>query len=103
MAAMVYKSLMGKRRFTRLVGRHGKLKGISSGLVVLKPKESVGEHTTGHKEEVIIILKGHAKVSWGKKSISVGENSFLYMPRHTVHNMQNSGRAPLKYVYLTVA
>ena len=103
MPTMMYKSLAGKKRFTRLVGCHGKLKGMRCGLVVLKPKESVGEHTTGHKEEGIIILKGHAKVSWGRKSISVGEKSFLYIPRHTVHNMQNSGREPLKYVYVTVA
>jgi quercetin dioxygenase-like cupin family protein len=96
------KTLSGTKRFTRLVGDSKKLSGLSSGLVVLKPKESAGEHSTKDREEIIIILKGKARVRYGKKDrFILKEKSFAYLPSGTVHNVENSGTGLLKYTYIT--
>lgn len=100
---VIHKSLRCANKFKRLVGVHGQVKGMRSGFVVLLKNESVGQHNTGRKEEAIIILEGKARLYYRKKSITVEENSFLYIPKNTVHDMKNIGSLPLKYVYVTVS
>ncbi len=95
------RSLSGNGRFRRLLGSHGKLKGLRSGLVALKPGESVGEHNTGLKEEVLVILKGRAAIYCAKRRISAQRNTFVYVPPKCRHNVKNIGAGPLKYVYIT--
>jgi len=75
--------------------------GLRSGIVVLKAGEAVGEHSTGHKEEVLIILKGRARICCERKRINAGEHSFIYLPSYIRHNVENRGRGLLKYVYIT--
>ena len=94
--------LKGNRRFTRLFGDSSKPKGLRSGFVVLKPKESVGLHNTGPCEEVIFIITGSAVIHCGKrKNFKVKKNSFIYIPSQTPHNLSNPGSKPLKYIYTT--
>lgn len=94
-------ALKGRQRFTRLLGDSSK-KGLRAGLVVLKPKESVGEHKTEHKEEVIIILNGSATIYYGKnKKIKAPQNTFVYIPPETLHDVKNSGSKILRYLYVT--
>lgn len=94
--------LKGKRRFTRLLGDPFNKKGLRAGLVVLKPKESIGEHKTEHKEEVIVILNGSATVYFGKnKKLMAPQNTFVYIPPETLHNVKNSGSKSLRYLYVT--
>ena len=94
--------LKAGQRFTRLLGDSSKMKGLRSGLVTLKPQESVGEHKTEKKEEVIVILKGSAVISYGKdKKIKAIQNTFVYIPPETVHNVKNSGSKILRYIYVT--
>ncbi|TAM37526.1 cupin domain-containing protein [bacterium] len=96
--------LKSRQRFTRLLGDPSKIKGLRSGLVNLGPRESVGEHKTENKEEVIIILKGSAVICHGKnKKIKAPQNTFVYIPPETVHNVKNSGRRILRYLYVTAA
>lgn len=69
---------------------------------MLKPKESVGEHSTKDREEIIIILEGKARVSFGKKGrFILKEKSFAYLPCSTKHNVENAGKGLLKYTYIT--
>ncbi|MDD5060245.1 MAG: cupin domain-containing protein [Candidatus Omnitrophica bacterium] len=97
-------ALKGNKRFLRLFGNSGKSKGMVSGLVSLKPKESIGCHNTLGKEEALIILKGLAQVSYGKKStIKVKAQSFVYIPPETDHDVRNIGKSILCYVYLTAS
>ena len=92
--------LKGSQRFLRLFGSSKVSKGLRSGYVVLKPKESVGEHNTGSSQEVIIVVGGSGKVVYGrKKSLTVKKNSFIYIPPRMPHNVVNTGRVALKYVY----
>ena len=94
--------LKGKQKFLRLLGDYQKPKGLRSGLVTLKPQESIGEHKTENKEEVIIILKGSATVYYGgSKKIKAAQRSFVFIPAETVHNVKNSGNKILQYVYVT--
>ena len=93
--------LKGKKRFTRLLGDSSK-KGLRAGLVVLKPKESIGEHKTGHKEEVIVILNGSATIYYGKnKKIKAPRDTFAYIAPETSHDVKNSGSKSLRYLYIT--
>ena len=101
MAKIICKDLSGEKKFKRLTGKKRQIRGLRSGLVVLKPKESVGLHSTKNKEEVIIILKGKAKVFCEKKTKIVKENNFIYIPQKTEHNVENIGNILLKYVYVT--
>ncbi len=94
--------LKGRQRFLRLLGDSNKVKGLKAGLVTLKPQESIGEHKTENKEEVIVILKGNATVCYGKnKKIKAPQNSLVFIPPETLHNIKNSGSKILQYVYVT--
>lgn len=96
--------LKGRQRFLRLFGESSKRSGLASGLVTLKSKESVGLHNTKNKEEVLIILQGQAQVFYGKRSkIKVKNNSFVYIPPQTDHDLKNVGKTILKYVYITAS
>ncbi len=94
--------IKGRQRFLRLLGDSNKTKGLKAGLVTLKSKESIGEHKTDHKEEVIIILKGSATVYFGKnKQLKAAQNTFVFIPPETTHNVENSGKSILQYTYIT--
>lgn len=96
--------LDARQRFTRLLGESSKIKGLRSGLVTLKPRESIGEHKTEMKEEVIVILKGSALIHYGKnRKIKAPQNTFVYIPPETVHNVTNSGSSKLRYLYVTAS
>ncbi|MFA6553042.1 MAG: cupin domain-containing protein [Patescibacteria group bacterium] len=75
-------------------------KRMRSGLSVLKPGESVGEHSTGKHEEILIILKGTALLlaNGNKKKLRAGY--VAYNPPHTIHNVTNCGAGILRYVYI---
>jgi len=94
--------LKGRQRFLRLFGESSKPYGLASGMVNLKSKELVGLHNTKNKEETLIILKGTAQLSYGKRSkIKVKKNSFVYIPPKTDHDLKNIGKGILQYVYIT--
>lgn len=93
--------IKGSQRFLRLLGDSNKAKGLKAGLVTLKPKESIGEHKTENKEEVLIILKGNATVYFGKHKLKATKNSFVFIPPEILHNVKNSGSKILQYVYVT--
>ncbi len=96
------RQLKSRVRFIRLLGDPSKTGGLRSGLVTLKPQESVGEHKTSNKEEALIVLKGNATVYYGKnKKIKASQSSFVYIPPETRHNVKNSGKKILQYVYVT--
>ena len=94
--------LKGRQRFLRLLGDSDKAKGLRSGLVTLKPQELIGKHKTENKEEALIILKGKATIYFGRnKKLNASRNSFVFIPPETLHNVKNSGRKILQYVYVT--
>jgi len=75
--------------------------GMRSGLVRLKPGESVGEHTTGKNEESLVVLRGQgeARVE-GYPAIPFTAPALVYVPTASRHNVVNTGPHLLEYVYI---
>jgi quercetin dioxygenase-like cupin family protein len=75
--------------------------GMRSGLVRLKPGETVGWHTTGQHEESLIILhgQGEALIDGQEKKAFVAP-AFVYIAPSTRHNVLNTGKDQLEYVYV---
>ncbi len=71
--------------------------GLRSGFVHLKTGETVGWHTTGQNEEVLVILhgKGEAEIE-GAAAMPVAEKMIAYIPPATRHNVKNIGDVPLE-------
>jgi mannose-6-phosphate isomerase-like protein (cupin superfamily) len=75
--------------------------GMRSGFVRLKPGATVGWHTTGKNEEALVILhgKGEALIE-GQAGQPFTAPAFVYIPPATRHNVANTGKEPLEYVYV---
>lgn len=75
--------------------------GMRSGFVRLLPGTTVGWHTTGKNEESLVILhgQGEALIEGQPKQRFVAP-AFVYIPPTTRHNVANTGKEPLEYVYV---
>jgi len=74
---------------------------MKSGLVVLAPGKSVGKHSTGQNEELLVVLEGQGEMTFRDGSkLPVKANSALYCPPETEHNVTNTGTGLLRYVYV---
>jgi oxalate decarboxylase/phosphoglucose isomerase-like protein (cupin superfamily) len=75
--------------------------GMRSGLVRLKPGETVGWHTTGKNEESLVILAGHGEALLeGQPARTFAAPAFVYIPPAMKHNVANTGKDMLEYVYV---
>ena len=75
--------------------------GMRSGFVRLKPGETVGWHTTGKNEEAMVILHGQGQALIdGQAKQAFEAPAFAYIPPATRHNVANTGKEPLEYVYV---
>jgi len=75
--------------------------GMRSGFVRLKPRASVGWHTTGQNEEALVILRGRGEaLIEGQPGRPFEAPVLVYIPPATRHNVTNTGDAPLEYVYV---
>ena len=75
--------------------------GMRGGFVRLKPWEAVGWHTTGDHEEALVILHGSGEAQIeGRKPMAIAARMMVYIPPATRHNVQNTGRELLEYVYV---
>lgn len=74
---------------------------MKSGLVVLAPGRSVGEHNTGQNEELLVVFEGQGEMTFQDGSkLPVRANSALYCPPETEHNVTNTGPGQLRYIYI---
>ena len=75
--------------------------GMRSGFVRLKPGETVGWHTTGNHEESLVILHGHGEARLeGQLPRPLVAPAFAYIPPSTRHNVANTGKELLEYIYV---
>jgi mannose-6-phosphate isomerase-like protein (cupin superfamily) len=75
--------------------------GMRSGFVRLKPWEAVGWHTTGDHEEALVILRGSGEAQIeGREPMPIAARMMVYIPPAARHNVQNTGRELLEYVYV---
>ena len=90
--------------YLRVLGGPPETVTMKSGLVVLAPGKSVGKHTTGQHEELLIILSGKGEMTFGDGSkLPVEATHALYCPPETEHNVTNTGTGELRYVYVVAA
>ena len=75
--------------------------GMRSGFVRLKPGATVGWHTTGKNEEALVILHGQGEALIdGQAKQTLAAPGFAYIPPGTRHNVSNTGKDLLEYVYV---
>jgi len=94
--------LESAERYQRLISRDSGSSGIKAGHVVLKGGENVGSHSTGEREEVIIVLKGRGEARISKDEIlKIETDTVLYIPHETEHDIKNTGTENLEYIFVT--
>jgi mannose-6-phosphate isomerase-like protein (cupin superfamily) len=75
--------------------------GMRSGVVVLRPGASVGRHSTGEREEIVVVLEGRGEVRVaGVPPLAVEAGTAAYVPPRRSHDVMNTGERPLRYVYV---
>lgn len=85
----------------QLLGGAPQTKGMRSGFVRLKPGGTVGWHTTDQNEESLVILRGEGEVLIeGQAKRPFTAPGFAYIPPATRHNVANTGKDLLEYVYV---
>lgn len=95
-------ALNSSKNFKRLLKGIPFTAGMKAGLVTLFPKDSVGEHSTTSKEEVLLILSGKAQISYGARyHLRACARELVYLPPQTKHDVKNIGKNKLQYVYIT--
>ena len=75
---------------------------VRSGLVVLEQGKEVGEHETGGGEELIVFMEGTAELVGDGETKTVRAPAAALIPAHTLHNVRNKSKVPLRYVYVYV-
>lgn len=74
---------------------------MRSGCVTLRADETVGWHTTGAREELIIVLAGTGEARFREKpAITVRAGEALYVPPQCEHDLASTGPEPLRYIYV---
>jgi quercetin dioxygenase-like cupin family protein len=72
---------------------------LHAGYVVLESGKEVGEHATEGEEELIMVVEGKGEVVSEGHSQTIEAPCVVLVPAHTVHNVRNTSKALLKYVY----
>ena len=74
---------------------------MRSGRVILAPGKSVGLHSTGENEEVLVILEGQGEMRIkGGVILKLSKSVIAYCPPRTEHDVFNTGAGDLRYVYV---
>ena len=74
---------------------------MEAGVIVLAPSKSVGKHSTNNFEEMLVILSGTGKLNiTGGTSLVLKKNVVTYCPPNTEHDVVNTGKTPLRYIYI---
>jgi len=74
---------------------------MRSGHVILIPGESVGKHTTGTFEELVVVFEGKGKMQiTDGATLLLEAGSVAYCPPHTEHDVINTGPGRLRYLYI---
>ncbi len=66
--------------------------------IVVKPDQKLSHQLHYHRSEHWIIVKGTAKVTIGKTTSLVHENESTYVPKSTMHRLENPGKVPLEMI-----
>ena len=75
-------------------------------LVFLRPGDMMDWHSTGRREEVVIMLAGraHLEVRGDSRRVRVSDmrlGQSVFLPQQTVHRLVNRSARSARYLYLT--
>ena len=94
--------LESNSKYQRLFNKDSGTLGLKSGHVILKKGEEIGEHSTNDLEEALVILKGKGLLLINsEEEFDFEDNTVLYIPPDTVHNVKNTGNGILEYIFIT--
>lgn len=66
--------------------------------IVVNPKEKLSLQMHYHRSEHWVVVKGTAKVRIGDKEIFIHENESAYVPKSTLHRLENPGKVPVEII-----
>jgi mannose-1-phosphate guanylyltransferase/mannose-6-phosphate isomerase len=66
--------------------------------IVVNPTERLSLQMHYHRSEHWVVVKGTAKVLIGEKELLVHENESVYVPKSTVHRLENPGKVSLEII-----
>jgi mannose-1-phosphate guanylyltransferase/mannose-6-phosphate isomerase len=66
--------------------------------VVVKPGEKLSLQTHSHRSEHWVVVKGTAKITIGEKEVFIHENESAYVPKSTLHRLENAGKIPVEII-----
>lgn len=90
--------------YARVLGGPPATHSMRSGHVVLGPGQSVGTHSTGDHEEILVVFQGAGKMTiTGGPELALTPNAIAYCPPRTEHDVTNTGPQPLRYLYVVAA
>jgi len=74
---------------------------MESGLVTLEPGKSAGVHDTGEYEEIVVPLAGEGELRVpGRPALPLAKGVVAYSPPGTSHDVVNTGKAALTYIFV---
>jgi mannose-1-phosphate guanylyltransferase/mannose-6-phosphate isomerase len=66
--------------------------------IMVKPEQRLSLQMHHHRSEHWIVVKGTAKVTIGDRDIFIHENESAYVPKSTLHRLENPGKVPLEII-----
>jgi len=66
--------------------------------VVVNPGEKLSLQTHSYRSEHWVVVKGTAKVTIGEKETFIHENESVYVPKSTLHRLENAGKIPVEII-----
>ena len=66
--------------------------------IVVNPGERLSLQMHYHRSEHWVVIKGAAKVTIGEQDSYVHENESIYVPKSTLHRLENPGKVPLEMI-----
>lgn len=66
--------------------------------IVINPGEKLSLQMHYHRSEHWVVVKGSAKVTIGDKEMFIHENESAYVPKSTLHRLENHGKVPLEII-----
>lgn len=66
--------------------------------IVVNPTARLSLQMHYHRSEHWVVVKGAARVTIGDKEVVIHENESVYVPKSTLHRLENPGRVPLEII-----
>jgi mannose-1-phosphate guanylyltransferase/mannose-6-phosphate isomerase len=66
--------------------------------IVVNPQARLSLQKHYHRSEHWVVIRGAAKVTIGDNEITIHENESVYVPKSTLHRLENPGKVPLEII-----